>query len=436
MEITEGKVSLAVYTEKEENTRNDIDPKGIDKTSDFAKWGVNNQQPFEVLKEGKNSGVWVGGMKVLRHSHYGNGFQFYKMAKKENSDKISKQMLDISETPEEIQKFWRRSKMDLFFLERIYDLETHYIAFDEYILSKDFSKINRVKRIEAAHCRFSLKHQKTKLIEYVYIKSDWKNNDVKEASKVNHFDFHWSPDEIKEYCEKKNIRKFIRSCYYPRMVKTYYPDPDYLATFRNGWLRMCNTIPELKTRVINQKLHFDYIVYVSDEYFERIYKDDWDDFTTEKRSSIRTDLYTAIDEHLAGKQGVGRSLKSPKFKNSKGDWVKGIEVETIDKSKGDTDTSITDATAGNQETLFAMGIDPAIIGASVPGSKGSAGSGSDKRIAYYMLSTLKNPDRVISTDTYYFIAEWNDWPLEYKGNFSIPVLTTLDKNPTGTENKM
>jgi hypothetical protein len=54
-------------------------------------------------------------------------------------------------------------------------------------------------------------------------------------------------------------------------------------------------------------MHFKYIVYVSDLYFESFTRR-VDDFDAEKRQKMREDLSTAIDDHMSGNNASGRSL--------------------------------------------------------------------------------------------------------------------------------
>ncbi|MGB0867970.1 MAG: hypothetical protein ACPGSD_00110 [Flavobacteriales bacterium] len=432
-------ISMVVYDKKTQSTRLLVNPNTISKSDTIAFWGENNSLPADIVNEGFKSGVFSGNMQILRKAHYGNGVTLYRNQKSE-SGKIDRQIDHVEFLSQDIQDFWKRSKMERFFIDKIADLELLYICFPEYILSKDYSKIHKVKRVPSAWCRFELQNEKTKVVDNVYIKSNWENSEIDEfTDKVPLIDFYWSADEVRDYCKKKKIRKFIRPEYYPMMMNSYYPDPEYLATFKNGWLKHANQIPELKNAIIDNELHVKYIIYINELYFHKTYGDQvWKKKPSEEKDTIRRKLHEDIDDHLKGKKGAGRSIKAPMFLDDKSrNFVEGIKVEEVGNSKSKTEgTYLTDATAANQETSFAMGVDPSIIGAGIPGGKLGAGSGSDKREAYTILGSLMKTNRVTSIDSFYFIKDYNGWDSKLHADFSNTILTTLDKNPTGSETKM
>ena len=80
-----------------------------------------------------------------------------------------------------------------------------------------------------------------------------------------------------------------------------------------------------------------------------------------------------------------------------------------------------------------MGVDPSVIGAGIPGGKLGAGSGSDKRVAFNILQSLKTADRDITLSILEFIQDFNDWDPKIKFAFENIEITTLDKNPTSTQ---
>lgn len=432
-------ISYSIYDKENNSTQIIINPTNIDKSDKIAYWGENNNLPKDIVDTGFKSGVFAGNMKILRKAHYGNGVTLYRNQKDEKSGKISRQIDHIEFLDQEIQDFWENSNFDRFFVDKIVDLELLNICFPEYILTKDYSKIHKVKRQPAAWCRFELMNPSSKLIEYVYIKTDWDNSDIDEyTSKVPVIDMYWSADQVREYCKKKKIRKFIRPEFYPMVMNSYYPDPEYLATFRNGWLKHAIQIPELKNNIIENELHVKYIIYINESYFIKTYgQQTWNKFSKEEQRAIHEKLHQEIDAHLKGKEGAGRSIKAPEFLTPKGTYEKGIKVEEVGNTKSKSEGNyLTDATAANQETSFGMGVDPSIIGAGIPGGKLGAGSGSDKREAYTILSSLMKTNRLTSIDTFYFIKKYNGWDSKLHADFANTILTTLDKNPTGSETKM
>lgn len=61
------------------------------------------------------------------------------------------------------------------------------------------------------------------------------------------------------------------------------------------------------------------------------------------------------------------------------------------------------------------------------------GSGSDKREAWTILNAMMPLARAHTTDAFYFTRDYNKWPHEVQTGFRQITLTTLDKNPTGSQ---
>jgi hypothetical protein len=197
-------------------------------------------------------------------------------------------------------------------------------------------------------------------------------------------------------------------------------------------MEVANSVPEFKKAFFDQQAHIKFMIYVSDYYFENFYKEEWDDFDADKRQKMREELSAAIDEHLSGNKAGGRSLISPIFEDG-GKFVKGIEVVPIDDKLKDG-SYLPDASAANSEILFAIGVNPAIIGAGTPGGSNLGGSGSNIREAYTVLSASLVPKRIYVSDDWLFWRAFNNWDKSLIGMFSGVNLTTLDKNPNGQEN--
>tara|TARA_R110002124_G_scaffold148927_9_gene314606 strand:- start:8180 stop:9529 length:1350 start_codon:yes stop_codon:yes gene_type:complete len=398
----------------------------------IASWGANNDYPQQLLNSIKPTSAAKSALRVSRKAHYGSGFIFAKESVKDGKRLI--EQASILEYPE-INAFWKRNQMSRFWRETILDLEYFAIAFPEYILSNDYKTINRVKRQKAAHCRFSLMDEDSRSIKYIHISSKWDEGisvDSKYVETVQAIDSYWSAEEVKEYCKKHKIRKFIRPIFYPLINESYYPDPEWHSALHSGWVEIANSIPTFKKNFLKNQLNIKFHIQVSDEYFKRKYTEDWIDFTPEKREEIRTDFVETLDEALRDNENAGKSIMSIIYKDENGNPQDGLKITTIDNNAGDG-AFLKDTSAGNQEILTAIGVDPSLIGAGIPGGKLGAGSGSDKREAWFILSAMMKTNRETTLEVYEFTKEWNSWEDEVIGVFEDTQLTTLDLNPTGTE---
>lgn len=406
-----------------------------DKQGVIASWGKNNDYPQQIIKAVRLNGSASSGLRFLRKAHYGDGLALIRNEVNEKGKKSPK-LLDIIAFPK-IDNFFKKSQIPRFFKEIIADLEWFSIAFPEYILSENYEIINRVKRQKTAWCRFELMNEENGLIENVYISEKFgKGISVDVTSgyveKVPLIDSYWSPDEVREYCKKKKIHKFIRPIFYPLLDEAFYPEAEWHAVAKSGWLEIANSVPEYKKGIFSNQVSIKYIIEVDERYFENIYQQQWKDFKPEERKKIRTDLINAINDALVGNSNSGKSIQSMMFKGDQGEQISAIKITAVEDKLKDG-SYLPEAEAANSEVLFALGVDPSLIGMGIPGGKLGAGSGSDKRVAHTILSVLFKTNRETTLEIFDFIKGYNAWDNTITAIFENTVLTTLDANPTGTK---
>ena len=391
-------------------------------------WGSDNNHPQNILREIRKTGVLGTATSIREAAHLGTGLTLFREIKKENQ--ITKDQVLYSEIPD-FKQFDKRNYLNIFFRALIHDLDIHEIAFPEYVLSRDFSKITISKRQNTPFCRFEEMNEKTGNIENIYLNANWKEPDHKFTTKVPCFNYMTPAEEIREYCKQKKIYKFIIPIHYTLDDEVYYPKPFWQAPLRNGWLKVVQSVPALKDAIQRNQLHFKYLVSISEEYFIKKYEG-WYEMDPEKQEKLYTELVNKIDGHLSGVKAGGRSLTAPMYLDDAGKPVKSILIEPIEDKLKDG-AFLPDASAGNSEILFAKQVDPAIIGQGIPGGKNLSGSGSDKRESYTILCANLFYNRVISLLPFYFLRDFNGWGDDLDATFPNIALTTLDKNPSGQE---
>ncbi len=402
-----------------------------DKSAEIASWGKKNDYPQAILKQVRLNGSASSGLRFLRKTHYGNGLILVRDIATDG--KKNTQMVDLSEVPQ-IRDFFQKSQMNRFWKETILDLEYFSIAFPEYILSENFQQINLVRRQKTAWCRFSVPNPENNLVEYVYISEKFGKEAVDASSdyveEVPLIDSYWSVDQVKQYCKDNNIKKFIRPIFYPLIDEAFYPKSEWHAVVESGWLDVANSVPALKKALFQNQMTIKYLVEINEMYFEKIYQENWVKFTPDERMNIRKKVIDSINESLSGNDNAGKAIQSMKFLVD-GKEISAITITAIDDKLKDG-SYLPEAEAANSEVLFALGVDPSLIGAGIPGGKLGAGSGSDKREAFTILSALFKTNRETTLEVYDFIAQYNGWDTTIRAAFENTILTTLDANPTGS----
>jgi len=389
-------------------------------------WGEDNTRPLEVLKEIRKTGVLGAALMTRADAHFGSGLSLYS-----EDDEGNKKNIPYRKVPA-FKSFDDVNHINRFFIDMIHDLEIHRIAFGEFVLSRDFSQITRIKRQPVPFVRFEEINEKSKLIENVFLNADWDSFNEEYTLKVPCFNMFQTAEEISEICRQKKIYKFIIPITYTTDDEIYYPKPAWQAVIRNGWTKVVQSVPKLKAAIQENQLHFKFLISITEEYFKSQYSESWDTMKDEEKRKKYEDVVDAVDKHMSGAQAGGRSLTAPMYRDANGNQVKSIIIEPIDDKLKDG-AYLPDATAGNSEILFATRVDPSLIGQGVPGGKSLSGSGSDKREAYTILCASLVADRMTSLVPFYFLRDWNGWGEDIDAEFRNIALTTLDKNPSGAE---
>lgn len=396
-------------------------------TDDICSWGEDNLYPQNFLKQFKKTDAAISGFDVLQTAHFGNKFKIYKEIETETGTELIQKSL--SSYPE-IRTFFRKVKWDKFIAGIIRDFELWWLSFPEFLVSPNKNEIISVVRRPVPWCRFE-KPLSRKFFRNIILNTDWESRKKELDLKIPLIPELLSAEEVKEYVKSKNIQNFIIPVTNILDDEKIYPKVGWHSSFVNGWVDTVLSVPEFKKYMFENQLHFKYVVYISDELLARKYgNEEWKNFTTEEKEKKRDEIVDLIDEHMSGNKASARSLISPLFVDSSGNLQKGIEVIPIDDKIKDGNF-LPDAAAGNSQILFAMGVDPSIIGAGIPGGKNLSGSGSDKREAYTILGTRQPMKRIHTLEVFNFIRDYNGWDEDIEGNFPNQVLTTLDKETSG-----
>lgn len=414
------------------NTSTTVDLVVEKKKATAASWGIDNNLPLKILNAISASGVAKRGLKIQKQTHYGQGIFPCKTTIEGSTRKITPVIWkDIPEVSKVLKGMWYKR----FIKGVISDFETFAIAFPEYVLSDNHTKIVSAKRIPAAWCRFAV-DETTGRPTGILISQNWDKKSTKDDNfnkEVTLIDPNLSADEALEYCKKNKIKKFIRPVFDIYNFEAHYPSADWHAVMNNEWLSVAASIPEYKRNMFDNQVNTKYIIEIHEEYFRKVYRDEWELKSVEEQKNIRKELTDAINTNLSGNSNAGKSISSIMIVNSSGQTESAIKITPVDDKLKDG-VYLPDASAANSEISFAVGVDPSLIGDGVPGGALGSGSGSDKRVAFNILQMLKKTDRETTLESIEFMHLFNKWPEDIEWKYENTTITTLDENPTSSQN--
>jgi len=400
----------------------------------IASWGTNNKHPQELLESIRKNAATTSGLSAVSHNHYGGGFLLFEETFVDDGNGSTKRQLiqkSIRQYPA-IDAFFKLSNMKRFHKETVVDLEYFAIGFPEYVLSNDYNLISKVKRQKTAHCRFEVMDEKG-LIKNVWISTKWHKSvdlDSVYANDVRFISPDWSPDEVKEYCKKNKIQNFIRPIFYAMLDESYYPIATWHSAYYSKWIDVANSIPEFKKALFENQMNIKFHIEIDEEYFQNKYKETWDDFSDDEKEKKRQLFVLFIDDNLRGNANAATSIWSMIYKDDEGKPISGLKITAIDDKLKDG-AFLPDGKVADEQIFLAIGIDATVLSAGTPGM--GAGSGSDKRVAWNILSARSKPKRETTLEVFEFIQQYNNWPPELLGAFEDTQLQTLDINPTGSK---
>jgi hypothetical protein len=325
------------------------------------------------------------------------------------------------------EDFKRMTNLNRYLIESITDFYWFYNPFPELILSKDLNKIVGISEQESAYSRWGIQNPDSGLVDYCYINACWgnfKSDSDKTTTKVPVLDPYFDAvGNLKAMGEHKVIYPIS----YPTPGKTYYQLAHWNSVRSSGWLDVAQSIPKFKKYLFENQITLKYHIQIPNTFWEWKYRD-WESMPlVEKKEKINEEL-KQFEDVMSGADGSFKSLFSSYMADEDGkEYGKWIVNEL--GTKNNSDMYIEDSAEASSHLLYALGVDPSLVGYSIGKGMG-AGSGSDKREAFNMYQTLCQMHRDIILEPLYFIRDYNNWDPKLRFLFRYNEAKTADKlNP-------
>ena len=406
------------------------------KEINFIEWGLGNKLPIEIIKRiGDNIQLGANtNYNVL--TGYGQGVMVVKKVKENGKIKYEEQL--ESEQPE-VFEFLENNNYNRIIYDSLLDIDIFNRSYRELLFSPN-GKIARVSHKETAYSRVSEMNDNGK-IEYHGYNYEWhnQNNENVAVSKLlseedPQYDLKIRrgilPGNDGKTTVEKDTFRYMLPLGLPTPARVYYPNPFYWAVFRMQWDQIANVIPKYKTTLMQNKIQIPYIVYIAEEFWDKLYL--WEKATNdEKQKETRAAFLKAMDEFLAGTENAGKAFVTEfKYAGHNGAEMKDIVIEPLKKSGSPTEGGdwIEDNEEATNMICLAKLNHVSLIGAS-PG-KNSKINGTEARELFIIKQSLMQPIRNELVKDLYLVKSFNGWDKDL--HFVIPniELTTID-NGTG-----
>jgi hypothetical protein len=389
---------------------------------EVAAWGPNNDFPKTAYDLIRSVGVLNTGLKFIRNFTLGQGV--FPCHVKGYDDQGNEQLEVIDD--EEIVRFCN-SRMVRRYLEKA---TRDYFKFGcgnvQLIPNEDGSKMVGLNAINSMFCRISI--AKKGVMEKVVVSGKWP--DTPGDGEFEVLDLLDEYDPLGDINRRKMAGKISNKSLVFAIRDSwsnaeYYGEPIWWSAYLAGWIDIAKSVPSFLKKAYQNQITWKWHVKIPYAFWDRKFaKEDYPDPAL-RRAAIETYM-DSLEENLCGVENADKPIFTffeinPNSGKAEEQWI----IEPLDNKYKDGDKLITSA-AANSEILFALMINPNVLGAGMPGGTYSSNQGgSNIREAFLVNIANAWIDRQNILDPLEIFLEYNGIT-DVQLRFRSTILTTLD----------
>lgn len=395
----------------------------------WVPWGSANDMPYQMATLIEKCGVLNAALDAKARISVGKGIQPFLLG---NIDSDGKEELEWV-GDDEIHAWLEENDLFSTMMDMSFDENAYGWSAGSIIMNKAMTKINKLRRIDVYEARLQVKNKKTFQIENIYLSDDWSKTigTDKGLPAIPVLKERDEYDDLVKRLEggsKKGEYAFLNRR--RRNGRQYYPYPMWWSA--REWVRVASEIPAFKRAMFSNQMQIKYVVTISRMYWEENYPG-FGSMPLAERTAIINTKYNDIDNHLTGTEAAYKSI----FSSTYVDPVTKVEtphisIEVLDDKIRDGKL-LPESSAANSEILFALAVNPALMGAGQPGGPYSNNAGgSNIRESLLTAMMAMEAERKMTTRMLPLIKKINKWDrLESDSKrlvwrFPSGLLTTLD----------
>ena len=304
--------------------------------------------------------------------------------------------------------------------------------------------VKRLDYIADVVARMEQRDEKLR-INYIYHAERWRDNNdlkVKRDEAVAYpalFAKNLLPKFRKMVGDAKMARpkarptSFCAPIMYADTVNGYYPWMPWWSIFTSKAYAMAASYMSDKAIARNNANSWGKMVFINNEYLRALYSEMGAD-TTQEKQGIRQQVWKNINQFLKDKQNNQKTICLDSVLGPDGKTMQHA-IEVVDVPALNESTDMKEALEEITSVIFfGLGIQPGLVGA-IPG-KTTSNSGTYQRELTLLKQNQLSPVQQKFLRLLNIINVINDWdPDHFVWVIRQQVLTTLDRNPEGTEEK-
>ena len=397
-----------------------------DKTSvgsnTIVSWGSNNDFPKTANDIIKSIGVLNTGLKFTRNFTMGQGIFPCTVT---GYDEYGNETLEVINDPKIIN--FCQGRMVRRYLEKILrDYLKYGVGNAELIPSADGKKIVGISTLNALYSRYTV--AKNGVIENVAVSSKFPDSPGEGEFELRPLLDEYDPlSDLFAKAEKGILRKssIIYAVRDSWSNSDYYPEPLWHSAYLAGWIEIARNVPAFLKKAYQNQITWKWHVQIPYAFWDKKFPKT--DFAEIKDRQNAIEQYMDdIEKNLCGPDNADKPIFTffeinPQSGKAEEQWI----ITPLDNKYKEGDKLITSA-AANSEIMFAIMINPNVLGAGMPGGT-YAGNQGGSNIREAFLVNIANAwiDRQNILDPIEAMLEFNGIK-DVQLRFRNTILTTLD----------
>lgn len=389
---------------------------------DCVSWGVNNDWPDIAVKQIRETTVLNTGLKFIRNFTMGQGIFPCKVRGYDDDGNELLDPVDDSKVKEFINSRSTRRMMEML----LRDYLKVGSGLVHFVPNQSGTEIVGLDVIGAQNFRHTVPdlggNHSTVISPYFTAKGADKKFVTLPA--LNDFSAELQIDAYK--LTKKYGKGFVMPVRDTWSNDTVYSEPVWLPAFISGWVEVAHLVPRFLRKAYENQITWKWHVQIPYSYWDKKYPEDEYKDPKARQNAIQKDM-DMLERNLCGAENAEKPLFTHYTVNEmNGKVEEEWKITALDNKYKGGENLVTSA-AANSEILFAIMVNPNVMGAGMPGGT-YAGNQGGSNIREAFLVNIANAwvDRQAILDPLMLFLRLNGLK-DIQLRFRNTVLTTLDK---------
>jgi len=392
---------------------------------EVAQWGSGNKFPDDALSVISKVGVLNTGLRYVRNFTLGQGIYPVKIVGYNDDGNEVVQMVDDPKI-----RTFVNSRMGRRYLEKAArDYLKLGVSMVQLLPNLSGTEMIGINTVNARYCRLSVANSMG-VIGKCVVSGKWPDtpsdqSDYNVLDVLDEYDPAGHLMLLKGSAAIKN-KSFIYTIRDSWSNNEYYSAPVWYSAHLAGWTDIAISVPLFLKKAFENQITWKWHVQIPYAFFDIKFPEAEYKTIDERRAAINQYL-DEIDDNLTKPENANKAIftmfeVNPTSGNIEEQWI----IKPLD-NKLNSEANLITSAASNSEILFALMVNPNVMGAGMPGGS-YAGNQGGSNIREAFLVNIANAwlDRQNLLDPLETYLRFNNVPDDVELRFRNTILTTLD----------